>query len=155
MAIKTYKDPEVQDFMKSGTGNLRFGEQYAATYKLPIIYDAHEISETATAITSITAVKIGSKSSYNYGIEEISRTSLSVNLIDYDSTTEQYITDTDLLLASLLDECIYYLEFQNGHNLFKTDAFLVQEMTFLIRADNTLKTADNTVYTTDQTHFTI
>ncbi len=149
MSLKTYRSPEVQGFLKPGSPDLLFGLQNARTYKLLTLFEANEIAETATSITSITAVKI------RIDKTEISRTSLSVNLIVYDSATEQYVIDTDLLLASLLDQCIYYLEFQNGHNLFKTEPFLVKEMTFLIRADNTLKTADNTVYTTDQTHFTI
>lgn len=144
MAVKTYIFPEIQDFMKIGTGNLRFGEQQAATYKLPVIYEAYAKGSTASP-TSITAVKIKTDKT------EISRTSLATDLIIYDAATDQYLTDQSKLLASLLDNCIYFIEFENGFNLYKTDAFLVQEMNLPITWDMTVITFDSTLITFDET----
>lgn len=154
MSLKTYIDTQVQDFLKEGGGNLLFGLQNAPTYKLLPIFEAYESGSTASP-TEITAVKIGSKSGISLGLQEISRTSLATNLIIFDPGTNQYIVDSSKILATLLDECIYYLEFKNGFNIFTTEAFLVQKMDLPINWSMTVITFDSTLIKFDTTTLNI
>jgi hypothetical protein len=154
MSLETYIDGRIQAFMKQGAGNLLFGLQNAPTYKLLPIFDANESGSTAS-ITSIEAVKIGANSSITMGMQEIDRTVLSNSLIVFDSGSNQYIVDTDVVLSTLLDECIYYLEFKNGYNVFTTEPFLVQKMDLPINWSMTVITWDSTLITFDQTNLTI
>jgi hypothetical protein len=154
MALKTYIDQATKDFLKTGSGELLFGIQNAPTYKLLPIFKAYESGSTASP-TEITAVKIGSNSSVTMELKEIDRTSLATDLIYFDSTTNQYLVDQTKTLASLLDECIYYLEFKNGYNIFETEAFLVQIQEYPIKWDMTILTFDSTLVTFDQTNYEI
>lgn len=152
--LKVFTDIVIQVFLKTGAGNSFFGKQDAPTYKLLGIYDAH-YAGSSNSVTEITAVKIGANSSVSMGLEEIDRTVLSTSLIIFDSGTNQYIVDQDLILATLLDECIYYLEFKNGFNVFTTEAFLVQKMNLPINWSMTVITFDSTLITFDQTTLNI
>ncbi len=152
--LKTYIDIQTQDFLKTGSGNLFFGKQNAPTYKLLPIYDAH-YTDSSDSVTEITAVKIGANSSVSMGLKEIDRTVLSTSLIVFDTATNQYIVDQDLILSTLLDECTYYLEFKNGHNVFTTEAFLVQTMDLPINWTMTVLTWDSTLITFDETTLNI
>ena len=148
MSLKTYIDGQVQAFRKTGAGNILFGLQDSTTFKLLPIFEAYESGSTASP-TEITAVKI------KVDLTEISRTVLPTNLIIFDSATGQYIIDNTKTVTGLLDECIYYLEFKNGYNVFTTDAFLVKIMDLPIKWDMTIITFDSTLITFDQTNITI
>lgn len=153
MSLQVFINSTVQGFMKTGTGNLKLGLQNAPTYKLLPIHGAHSLN--SNSIVSIEAVKIGKNSSVTLGEKEIDRTTLSNSLIVYDSSILQYIVDQDVILSELLDECIYYLEFNNGRDVFTTDAFLVQKMDLPINWSMLVVTFDSTLITFDTTTLNI
>ena len=154
MPLKTYIDTQVKDFLKKGTGNILFGLQSAPTYKLLPIYGAHE-SGSISSITSIEAVMIGQNASYSLGEKEIERITLSNSLIVFDTDSNQYIVDQDLILSTLLNNGIYYLEFKNGLNTFQTEGFLVQKQDIPYNWSMTVITWDSTLVTFDMTTLNI
>ena len=154
MSLKTYIDTQTKDFLKKGTGNILFGLQNAPTYKLLPVFGAHQLGSD-NAITSIEAVKIGKDANYNISEKELGRITLSNDLIIFDSATNQYIIDSDLILETLLNNGIYYLEFKNGYNIFQTEAFFVQKMNIPYNWSMTVITFDSTLVTFDMTTLNI
>ena len=148
MALKTYIDGVVQDFKKDGAANILFGLQNSTTFKLLPIYEAFKSGST-DAPTEITAVQI------DQDCIEIGRVTLPIDLIVFDSGTNQYLIDNTKSIYGLLNESIYYLEFKNVFNKFSTEAFLVTTMNHAIKWDMTIITFDSTLITFDQTNITI
>lgn len=138
MALKTVISPDEQGFKKTSVGNLLFGAQIGHTFKLLAISEA-VAGFSAGSITSIVAVKINSRGN------EISRTSLATNLISFNVETNEYLTVSSKHLSTELDECLYFIEFTNGSDLYLTDYFLVQKMTVEFTADTGLITADSSI----------
>ena len=143
--LRFYKYPEVQDQLKDETGNVLFAIQNANTYK-PLPF---QISGDNSAISSFSAKKVDSKGNL------ISTTSLSVGIIQIDSTNNLYYVDGATVYASLLDECIYYFEIQNGSELYKSELFLIQIEEIYFTCDNDNGTIDEDTGTIDETKITI
>ena len=157
MSLETFIDGKVQSFRKDGAGNLRFGLEDSTTFKLLPLFRANE-SGSSASITEITAVKIDPIGIFSNGLftfKELGRVVLPTNLIIFDSASNQYIIDNTKTITGLLEECIYYLEFKNGFNVFETEAFLVKIMDYPITWDLTIITFDSTLITFDQTNITI
>ena len=146
--IKTFIDTTVKDFLKNDSGNILFGVQNASTFKLLDIYGAYESGST-DSVTSIVAVKINKE----YPFNEISRTTLSNDLIVFDTGTNQYLIDQSKTLD--IDEGLYYLEFKNGYNVFETEAFIVTISDHKIKWDMEIITWDSELITFDQTHINV
>lgn len=130
MSLNTYINDKIQGFRKQGCQSLLFGLQIVPSNVLPYIYNAYPGLSNANPI-SIELVKISSKLKYNSGTyiwdyTEIERTSLPLNSIQYDATTGQYLTQ-DIDLTALLEECIYFIEFTNGSDIYRTEAFKVSD----------------------------
>jgi hypothetical protein len=111
MALKIFIGDEIQDFLKEGSAETLFGLQLAPKNKMLLIYGA--VWGSSDSITSVEAVKIGANK------REISRTTLANTLIIFN--TDKYIVDVAESYASDLDLCIYYIEFANASETFKTE----------------------------------
>ena len=143
MSLKIYRDGKVQDFLKTGTGNLLFGIQISRDFKLIPIYNAYPEFNISNPV-SIAAVKI------TIDKKEIERVVLPIDLISFDINTNQYLVDDSKVINPLMDAGIYYLEFSNGVNIFKSEAFLITKESYFITADMGIITADSGEYTADQ-----
>jgi len=119
MSLRCYTGNEEQTFLWDISGETLFGLQNSAKNKLLKIYGAEYA--TNETITSIKAIKI------NTANEIIDETDLPTDLIGY--YNDQYQTLDDKLLVNNLDECIYYLEFNNG-TVFKTEPFKVINISY-------------------------
>ena len=139
--LKIYISPEVTNQNRDNAGNILFAIQNANTYK-PLSFS---VGGDNSAVASFTAVKVSSK-----GVEK-SRTSLSTSIIEVLSAKDIYKVTGEVVYASLLDEEIYYFEFQNASNLYYSEYFLVQAESIFLKADNNYYTADSTLQTADQT----
>lgn len=119
MSLRCYSGNEEQSFLWDISGETLFGLQSSAKNKLLKIYGAEYATDET--ITSLKAVKINT---VGETLEEID---LSIDLLGY--YNGQYQTLDDKLLTSNLDECIYYLEFNNG-TTFKTEPFKVIDISY-------------------------
>lgn len=147
MALKIYINEEKQAFLKRGNNDLLSGIQYCRTYALPPIRDAY-YSGTNTIITSVKLVEINRMT-----LEDGEETALSTSVVTY--STDQFKVNQDVIVAGLTKGCVYYLEFTNGENIYKSEPFLVQEYSQKLSADQLFWTADSTLITADQTIITV
>jgi len=145
MSLKTYKNTEIQDFTKFGSGDLLLGLQKSNTFKFPEIYDAY--TDSSNSIAKIELVRI------NKNGKEIDRTILDNSVLKVENG--QILINEYYIFPKNLAEQIYYLEFNNGFDIFKTDPFLIKEMNTKITADITFLTADNNIIRVNDTNIII
>lgn len=143
MALKTYIGEEKQAFLKRGNNDLLLGIQYCRTYALPPIKDAY-YSGSNTTITSVKLVEVNRMT-----LEDIEETVLSTSIVTY--SADQFKVNQNVAVSGLTKGCVYYLEFTNGENIYKTEPFLVQEFNQKLSADQLFWTADSTLITADNT----
>lgn len=145
--IKTYINSERQAHLKKGNNDILFGIQISKTFMIPQIKDA-VYTGSNTSATSVKLVKISNKKPYN----TISETTLSNNVITY-SDGEFKINYDNLSIS--LDQCIYYLEFENGENIYKTEPFLVQEFNQKLLASGIYWLASSTDILASNTNYKV
>ena len=145
MSLKIYINEEEQDFRKEYNNNILLDIQVSRTFALLPISGA-SYSGSLTSATSVKLIKIQLDSPFSI-IEEIT---LPNSVITY--SNGQFKVDQDVDIGVSLDECVYYLEFENGENKYKSEAFLVQVINNQLSADNNFWTADSTLITADQTN---
>jgi len=127
MSLKTYINDEIQAFRKVATQSMPFGLQLAPDNTILGIHGAYPVMSTAQP-TSIDLVKIATVGTFDslnfiYNYKEIERISLPIGIIQYNVSAAQYLADTEIEFDSPVDECIYFIEFTNGSDTFKTEAF--------------------------------
>ena len=165
MSLEITIKPKIQAFRKDGAGWLQLGIQGGATYVLLPIYGAYEggitfdstewtfdsteitFDQTHFVITELTAVKLGQYK------KEISRITLLVSHIRYDSASRQFKTQTKL--STLLTNGLYYLEFKTTEKTYESAPFLVEVRDYRLTFDSTFWTFDSTEITFDQSKITI
>jgi len=135
MSLKIYINSEIQSFKKVGSGDILAGLQKSKTFKLLQIYDAY--SDVSNAITKFEVVEL------NQIGNEIGRQTLPNSIIKYNNG--QYVIDFTQDLGFMLEPGIYYFEFLNGKDIFKSDIFIAKKIDIEITADMTIITADNDI----------
>jgi hypothetical protein len=148
MSLKIYINEENQAFRKEGNNDALFGIQLGFTFKLPPIHGA-VYSGSNTSATSVKLVQI--KKDPPFEVEK--ETTLSNSVIKYENG--EFKIDQDVLIGVTLEKCIYYLEFQNGENTYKSENFIVQESNQNLLASNNFWLASSTNILASQTNLEI
>lgn len=127
MSLKTYIDNQIQAFRQKSSQGLLVGLQGSPTNNILPIFGAH-IGESSSDIIEINLVKISDVGTYDssaqlYNFKELEKISIDSNKMKFDIGSNQYVIDNSIDIELELDKCIYFLEFTNGFDTYKTDAF--------------------------------
>jgi len=117
--LRIYTGDEIQDKKKSYSGDLKFGTQKILNNKC----EYFEAKGNNSAIVSFTAVEI------NGDYNEVERTVLNVDLILTDVENSSYYLDVSQDFSSKLTKGIYFFEFTNSIEVFKSEIVEVVELT--------------------------
>lgn len=141
MALKTYIGEEKQAFFKRGNNNLLFGIQYCRTFALPPIKDAF-YSGSNTSATSVKLVKVNQLT-----LEDGEETTLSNSVITY--SDGQFKIDQNVDIGTMEAGCVYYIQFENGENRYKTEPFFIQKFNQKLLASGTWLASDTDILASD------
>jgi len=131
--LKVYKYPEIQDKVKYYSGDILFGLQVILNNKCEYFAKNGNNSE----IISFDAVKI------NTNLIEIERVTLDETLILTDIDRFLYYLDVSRDFDKKLDEGLYYFQFTNSIEIFKTEIVEVVTSNILVTFD--IEFSDSTV----------
>jgi len=120
--LRIYRGEEIQDKKKSYSGAINFATQKILNHKC----EYFETKGNNSAIVSFTAIEIDG----NYN--EVKRTVLNTSLIIVDTANSSYYLDVSKDFATKLEKGIYFFEFTNSIETFKTEIVEVVELVVIV-----------------------